>query len=69
MIDIPYAPWPFDFGDVVYLKSGSPPLTVMAPPAKNGADSVTVQVAWYTEGDIDYAEFDTRCLTITEPKF
>lgn len=47
----------FNVGSVVRLRSGSPALTI----TEIGED-VSVEVAWYADGEFQYAESDARCL-------
>lgn len=52
-------------GDVVYLNSGSPHLTVtnISIDIRN-----SVEVSWMDDGELRKAIFDMACLRDTEPK-
>lgn len=49
-------------GDVVYLRSGSPPLTVI------GMHAEGVQVVWDAHGVDGHAVFPSECLTDLRPE-
>lgn len=54
----------FAAGDVVYLKSGSPPLTV-----KGSFPSGALVVSWFTGRGTETDVFNPACLTKTKPAF
>lgn len=53
-------------GDVVYLKSGSPELTVTTVDPENEA-TVEVGVAWMDGSIVRHTSFPAACLTKTKP--
>lgn len=54
----------FSLGQIVYLNSGSPPLTV----TQDGSDSI--QVMWVNEkGDRQMMTASARCFTAFKPNF
>jgi len=55
----------FEPGDVVYLKSGSPELTVER---YDEEDEHTV-VRWMADGEVRATGFPAACLTKEKPKF
>lgn len=54
---------PFRDGEIVYLNSGSPPLTA-EPSARHGE---LVLVWWYDRGELKSEAFPPACLTRTQP--
>lgn len=56
----------FNVGDIVYLNSGSPPMTVKEAQSDNveEAQSDYYACCWTkSDGAIEQAEFDERCIT------
>jgi uncharacterized protein YodC (DUF2158 family) len=54
----------FKVGDVVWLKSGGQPMTVV------GIDCPMVEVAWFGRfGDLQTSDFRPSCLATEEPSF
>ena len=56
------APEVFAVGDVVYLKSGGPPLTVVE------ADSMIFTAQFLANGEVDTWEWPPACLTHAKPE-
>lgn len=50
----------FEIGDVVYLKSGGPPMTIMY------ADDKSVMCIWYESGEYVRENFHPGCLDYAE---
>ena len=53
----------FKKGDIVYLNSGSPPLTVMF----YGSDDEAVHVTWISDGKSEETSMNEACFTKTDP--
>ena len=52
----------FPEGAIVYLKSGSPPLTVTGPPRSDGV----IEVQWFAGANICRDAFPAVCLSATQ---
>jgi hypothetical protein len=57
-------------GDIVYLKSGSPPLVIAGDVDDDGEHGDGFEVAWITpSGDFNAVSIPKACLTTEPPHF
>ena len=56
-----------EVGDIVYLNSGSPNLTVSK--ITTNSDYTRIEAAWMLEGKLTFAVFPRKCLTKKLPSF
>ncbi len=60
--------WLAEVGDVVYLKSGGPAMTVSQEMRIPETEDTSLVVHWYDEeGKLQGALFPPECLTMTKP--